>query len=235
MVSKYSEKKEIMDLLRNPMRTYMKKGDVSENELNYLKSIAAKIGIDEADFEMRFDMVRSAKKEYYAQSKGKGLFASSSKKFDLFFLSEDEIEDYIEDHILGKLGILGRSDAVSDALEDKIERKIEEELRRPHFDSAFDQAFPASILSQINQEIESNHPQQDTPPPMPMQLQYTLNINGQNCGPYDMQQLQQMVQKGEVTAQTYVWKQGMVNWELAGNVQELSALFGAVPPPPPTM
>ena len=53
-----------------------------------------------------------------------------------------------------------------------------------------------------------------------------------------MQQLQQMAQSGQLTPQTYVWKQGMANWELAGNVAELAALFappapGSMPPPPP--
>ena len=42
-----------------------------------------------------------------------------------------------------------------------------------------------------------------------------------------------MVQSGQITKDTYVWKQGMAGWELAGNVQELSSLFGVVPPPPP--
>jgi hypothetical protein len=41
-----------------------------------------------------------------------------------------------------------------------------------------------------------------------------------------------------LTPQTYVWKQGMANWELAGNVAELTGLFappapGSMPPPPP--
>ena len=72
-------------------------------------------------------------------------------------------------------------------------------------------------------------------PPAPPQVQYNVSINGQNSGPYNMQQLAQMVQNGQLTTNTYVWKQGMANWELAGNVQELSQLFGAVPPPPPAM
>jgi hypothetical protein len=42
-----------------------------------------------------------------------------------------------------------------------------------------------------------------------------------------------MAQNGQLTPNTYVWKQGMASWEVAGNVQELSNLFGAVPPPPP--
>ena len=49
--------------------------------------------------------------------------------------------------------------------------------------------------------------------------------------------LQQLVQNGQLTAQTYVWKPGMVNWEFAANIQELTGLFnsGIVPPPIPAM
>jgi membrane protease subunit (stomatin/prohibitin family) len=74
--------------------------------------------------------------------------------------------------------------------------------------------------------------QKQTPPPAP-QIQYNVSVNGQQSGPFGWQQLQQMVQNGQVTKDTYVWKQGMTGWELAGNVQELASLFGTVPPPPP--
>lgn len=87
----------------------------------------------------------------------------------------------------------------------------------------------AGMMNQIGQNMNQG---MVTPPPVP-QVQYTLNINGQNLGPFSMQQLRQMAQNGQLTAETYVWKQGMANWEHAGEVQELSGLFGAVPPPPP--
>ena len=63
------------------------------------------------------------------------------------------------------------------------------------------------------------------------------SMNGQQAGPFNMNQLQQMVQQGQLTPQTYVWKQGMAGWELASNVPELGSLFQstATPPPPPPM
>ncbi len=91
---------------------------------------------------------------------------------------------------------------------------------------------------QMQQPTMPQQPQQQmAPPPMPgtVNVAYMVSVNGQQFGPYNMQQLQQLVQNGQLTAQTYVWKQGMANWKLAGNIQELSSLFGAVPPPmPPT-
>ncbi len=77
-------------------------------------------------------------------------------------------------------------------------------------------------------------------PPVPgtiLQVQYMIAVNGSQAGPYGWAQLQQLVQQGQLTQQTYVWKQGMANWEFAGTVAELSPLFGApsapaVPPVP---
>lgn len=103
-----------------------------------------------------------------------------------------------------------------------------------------------NMMNRMGQQMQqANMPQQPqqqtqpqmTPPPMPgtVNVAYLVSVNGQQFGPYNMQQLQQLVQNGQLTAQTYVWKQGMPNWEFAGNVQELANLFGAVPPPmPPT-
>ena len=84
------------------------------------------------------------------------------------------------------------------------------------------------------QSMQQN--QQTTPPPVPCATaSYLVAVNGQQFGPFNIQQLQQMVQTGQLTSQTYVWKQGMANWEFAGNMQELSGLFGTVPPPIPPM
>lgn len=69
------------------------------------------------------------------------------------------------------------------------------------------------------------------PPPLP-QITYHIAINGQNAGPFNMGQLQQMVAGGQLNANVHVWKQGMANWELAGNVAELSPLFAQPAPPP---
>ena len=93
-------------------------------------------------------------------------------------------------------------------------------------------AMGQQMAGMMNQMGQNANQAMNTPPPMP-QVQYTLNVNGQNMGPFNMQQLQQMVQNGQLTKQTYVWKPGMAGWETAGNVPELSQLFGAVPPPPP--
>lgn len=92
----------------------------------------------------------------------------------------------------------------------------------------------AGMMQNMGQQMQGA---MNTPPPMP-NVQYHISVNGAQAGPFNMQQMAQMVQGGQLTQQTYVWKQGMANWELAGNVQELASLFappasGATPPPPP--
>ncbi len=88
----------------------------------------------------------------------------------------------------------------------------------------------AGMMNNMGQQMQNS---MNTPPPPPPMANYMVLVNGQQSGPYNMGQLQQLAQQGHLTPQTYVWKQGMANWEMAGNVPELSQLFGAVPPPPP--
>ena len=73
------------------------------------------------------------------------------------------------------------------------------------------------------------------PPPMPAASTFFVAVNGQQSGPFDMNALSSMVANGQLTKETLVWKQGMPAWAAAGSVQELSSLFGAVPPPMPGM
>jgi len=87
----------------------------------------------------------------------------------------------------------------------------------------------AGMMNNMGQQMQN---QQNVPPPPP-QIQYSVAVNGQTMGPYNMQQLQQMAQNGQLSTTTLVWKQGMAGWEAAGGVNELSSLFGSMPPPPP--
>jgi membrane protease subunit (stomatin/prohibitin family) len=93
-------------------------------------------------------------------------------------------------------------------------------------------AMGNQMAGMMNNMGQNMNLQQNTPPPPP-QIQYSVSVNGQAAGPFNWQQLQQMVQNGQLQKNNHVWKQGMANWELASNVQELSSLFSAVPPPPP--
>lgn len=88
----------------------------------------------------------------------------------------------------------------------------------------------AGMMNQMGNTVQQG---MNTPPSL-TKIQYYVNIKGQNIGPCGVQQLQQMVNNGQLTKSTYVWKNGMVDWQLAGDIAELSYLFGAVPPPIPS-
>ncbi|MBQ2177394.1 MAG: SPFH domain-containing protein [Alphaproteobacteria bacterium] len=71
-----------------------------------------------------------------------------------------------------------------------------------------------------------------TPPPLPGSVSYMIAVNGQQYGPYNIQQMQQMAQSGQLTPQSYVWCAGMPAWEMAGNVISLKSIFPQSTPPP---
>ncbi len=73
----------------------------------------------------------------------------------------------------------------------------------------------------------------NTPPPPPQPVAFFTAVNGQQAGPYSLEQIAQQAQSGALTRDTLVWKAGMAAWAQAGNVVELNSVFSNVPPPPP--
>ena len=93
----------------------------------------------------------------------------------------------------------------------------------------------AGMMNNFGQPTQPQQPMGGvaTPPPIPGSVQYMIAVNGQQYGPYNVQQMQQMAQSGQINAQTLVWAQGMPQWVAAGSVPELAQLFMATPPPMP--
>lgn len=95
-----------------------------------------------------------------------------------------------------------------------------------------------NVFGQAAQQPQQTPPMSGgapVPPPMPSAVQYLVAINGQQYGPYNLQQMQQMAQSGQINASVFVWAQGLPQWVAAGSVPELAQLFAATPPPiPPT-
>ena len=92
-------------------------------------------------------------------------------------------------------------------------------------------AMGNQMAGMMNQMGGQMYQSMQAPPPMPTS-QYYVAVNGQQSGPYGVQQLQQFAAQGLFTAQSLVWKQGMAGWEQACNVAELAQLFMAATPPP---
>lgn len=101
----------------------------------------------------------------------------------------------------------------------------------------------AGMMNNMGQAMQPQQPQTPpmpsgapVPPPIPNPVQYMVAINGQQYGPYNIQQMQQMAQSGQINASVLVWAQGMPQWVTAGSIPELASLFMATPPPmPPTL
>ncbi len=101
-----------------------------------------------------------------------------------------------------------------------------------------------AMASQMAQTMgQSLNPQQQpagaAPPPLPgAGLMYHVAINGQQAGPFSMEQMRAGLSSGQMTPQSQVWAAGMAGWAAANTVPELQSLFSTPPPlptdPPPT-
>ena len=89
----------------------------------------------------------------------------------------------------------------------------------------------AGMMGNMGQQMQQA---MNTPPPMP-NVQYHVSVGGAQSGPFNMQQLAQMAQTGQLTPQSYVWKQGMAAWAKASTFEEFTNSFAACPPPIPTL
>jgi membrane protease subunit (stomatin/prohibitin family) len=91
----------------------------------------------------------------------------------------------------------------------------------------------AMMGNQQQQQQQQQQAPMNMPPPMPQAVQYFVAVNGQQSGPYNEQQLMQMAQSGQLTRESLIWKNGMAGWLAAGQVADVSGVFGSVPPPMP--
>lgn len=87
-----------------------------------------------------------------------------------------------------------------------------------------------NVMTGMNQPMQSGM----TPPPVPV-IMYSVAVDGQATGPFDLDTLKQMAIAGQFSANSLVWKTGMTSWEKAEEVEELKeVLANIMPPVPPT-
>jgi len=94
-------------------------------------------------------------------------------------------------------------------------------------------AVGSSMTNMMGNMTQGLNTPQPPAPPQGAVAAYHIVVNGQQSGPYSVDQLRQLMGNGSFSKDTYVWKEGMAGWDFAGNVMELSMLFAAVPPPIP--
>ncbi|HYR01924.1 MAG TPA: DUF4339 domain-containing protein, partial [Syntrophobacteria bacterium] len=57
--------------------------------------------------------------------------------------------------------------------------------------------------------------------------------NGKQAGPFDRKTIIGYIQKGAITKETLMWKEGMAEWKGAALFGEFEPLFRTTPPPLP--
>ncbi len=90
-----------------------------------------------------------------------------------------------------------------------------------------------NLGNQMANQMGNNMNSGSIPPPPPPVMKFYIAVNGQQTGPYDMMQLQQMAQSQQLKKEMMVWREGMAAWAAAGSVAELTSVFGTIPPPLP--
>ena len=91
----------------------------------------------------------------------------------------------------------------------------------------------AGMAGMMNQAFSGSNSQMGAPPPIPQAISYFVAVNGQQSGPFGLDQLRAMISQNQFSRDTLVWKQGLPAWVKAGEVSDLSGLFGSAPPPLP--
>ena len=72
------------------------------------------------------------------------------------------------------------------------------------------------------------------PPPLAaVGAEWHVAAGGGQSGPHTVQQVQAMIQKGQLVADTLVWKAGMAGWVALTECADFAGVLATVPPPPP--
>ena len=75
--------------------------------------------------------------------------------------------------------------------------------------------------------------QVEGPPPVPVDPQYYMVVDGKRAGPYDPRELIEQAHNGTLARDTLVWRGGMRKWRRAAELEEINFALEQVPPPVP--
>ncbi|HEX2202925.1 MAG TPA: SPFH domain-containing protein [Longimicrobium sp.] len=134
------------------------------------------------------------------------------------------------------MGVLGNLDAYTKF---QTAEAIEAAAKNPggNAGAGMGMGMGFAMAQQMGQALSQSQPGGagggGAPPPLPAQALFFVALNGAQSGPHPLDTLRQQAAAGALTRETLVWKEGMAAWTRAGDVPELSTLFGAVPPPLP--
>lgn len=83
-------------------------------------------------------------------------------------------------------------------------------------------ANPFNTVENTDEVPKNEVQQQIMPPPPPVTgANYFVLINNDKLGPLNIQEVRKMFQEGKINRQTWIWKQGMQDWDRMENISEL--------------
>lgn len=89
----------------------------------------------------------------------------------------------------------------------------------------------ASSMNHVLNQIQI--PGAGTVMPTTANTVYYAVLDGKQSGPYSLTELSRLIVDKKVVKETYIWKTGMKNWDLAENVSEVLAIVALTPPSVP--
>lgn len=94
-------------------------------------------------------------------------------------------------------------------------------------------AVGSNMAGMMNSMMQGVGQVQTPPAPAMSSVRYFLYSAGRQSGPYTLEQVRQMFVDRQITAATYIWKQGMADWVTMASMPELEDMVSCPPPPPP--
>ena len=92
-----------------------------------------------------------------------------------------------------------------------------------------------AMAQNLGQNLAKTHATTSSvnPPPIPGSAAYFVAIAEQQQGPFTVAEVMQKIKTGEISRDTLIWTQELVEWTAAEQVAGLAAAFTQLPPPLP--
>ncbi len=126
------------------------------------------------------------------------------------------------------MGVIGN-------LDQYLKYQTAESLGKSGGNSGLDMGVGIAMAGKMADAFNTASTQQDppasAPPPLPEALWYVA-MGQKSTGPHSVNELKQMAAQGKLSADTLVWKAGMLDWQAAQEVAEVAPLLPPLQPPP---
>lgn len=93
-------------------------------------------------------------------------------------------------------------------------------------------AVAQQMVKTMNDAMTNMHIPGSMNPMQPVQQQfYYAIIEGKQTGPFSEQELSRLISEKKICKETYIWKPGLPQWEIAERLPEILKLVALTPPP----